>query len=571
MTERIIHDLAQGSEEWAQFRLTHFGASEAGAMLGVSTKIKRTELLHMKVVGTAKEFSEFVQTRILDKGHEVEAMARPLAEEMLGEELYPVTCSLGVLSASCDGLTMDERIAWEHKQWNDALAKSVAAGVLPEEYIPQPQQIMLVTGAEKVVFTVSDGTRENMVSMEVLPDPVWRDRILAGWSQFERDAEAYSPEVIEAKPVGRTPEALPALRIEVTGMVTASNLTEFRAHAMAVFGGINRELTTDQHFADAEKAVKWCGEVETRLEAAKQHALSQTESIDVLFKTIDDIAAEARSTRLALDKLVTKRKVEIKDEILLKAKRAYERHLAVLREETGGHLVSMSQPDFGAAAKGKRTVASIQDAVNTVLANAKIDADASARRVRENLACIATDGAGYAFLFNDTAALIAKHLDDLKLIVSTRIATHKAAEQKRLDDERERIRREEEDKARQKIAEEAGNARVSAEVTSGSTISTAAGVANQGVGTRSGFAETMAKTRSAPTSAPTLRLGQINERLAPVALSAEGLATLGFKPAATDKSAKLYHEEDFPKICAALIRHIETATISTHVALEHAA
>lgn len=77
MTERIIHDLAQGSEEWAQFRLTHFGASEAGAMLGVSTKIKRTELLHMKVVGTAKEFSEFVQTRILDKGHEVEAMARP--------------------------------------------------------------------------------------------------------------------------------------------------------------------------------------------------------------------------------------------------------------------------------------------------------------------------------------------------------------------------------------------------------------------------------------------------------------------------------------------------------------
>jgi exodeoxyribonuclease (lambda-induced) len=60
----------------------------------------------------------------------------------------------------------------------------------------------------------------------------------------------------------------------------------------------------------------------------------------------------------------------------------------------------------------------------------------------------------------------------------------------------------------------------------------------------------------AAVTAPTLRLGQINERLAPVALTADGLARLGFAPAATDKSAKLYHESDFPAICAALVRHI---------------
>ena len=65
--------------------------------------------------------------------------------------------------------------------------------------------------------------------------------------------------------------------------------------------------------------------------------------------------------------------------------------------------------------------------------------------------------------------------------------------------------------------------------------------------------------RVAPASAPTLRLGQINERLAPIALTAEGLATLGFKHAATDKAAKLYHEADFEPICAALMRHIEAA------------
>jgi exodeoxyribonuclease (lambda-induced) len=61
---------------------------------------------------------------------------------------------------------------------------------------------------------------------------------------------------------------------------------------------------------------------------------------------------------------------------------------------------------------------------------------------------------------------------------------------------------------------------------------------------------------AAPAAGATLRLGQINERFAPIALTAEGLARLGFAPAATDKSAKLYHEADFPAMCAALIRHV---------------
>jgi hypothetical protein len=55
---------------------------------------------------------------------------------------------------------------------------------------------------------------------------------------------------------------------------------------------------------------------------------------------------------------------------------------------------------------------------------------------------------------------------------------------------------------------------------------------------------------------PTLRLGQINERLAPIALTADGLAGLGFAPAATEKAAKLYRATDFPLICAALVRHV---------------
>ena len=38
--------------------------------------------------------------------------------------------------------------------------------------------------------------------------------------------------------------------------------------------------------------MKWCADVESRLAAAKEHALSQTATIDELFRTIDDISAE---------------------------------------------------------------------------------------------------------------------------------------------------------------------------------------------------------------------------------------------------------------------------------------
>ena len=130
-----IHQLTQGSDEWAAFRLMHHGASEAAAMLGLSKKTTRSELLRIKHTGMPKEFSDWVQKNILDCGHEVEAMARPIIENLIGEDLYPVTCSNedegGILSASCDGLTMGYDTAFEHKQWSAELAASVAAGILP--------------------------------------------------------------------------------------------------------------------------------------------------------------------------------------------------------------------------------------------------------------------------------------------------------------------------------------------------------------------------------------------------------------------------------------------------------
>ena len=249
MTEKITHDLVQGTPQWDAFRLQHFGASEAAAMLGLSKKVTRPQLLQAKKTGIAREFSDWLQANVLDYGHEVEALARPLVEAKIGDELYPVTCSRGKLSASCDGITLDDRIAFEHKQWNEGLAAMVATGIVPDEHMPQCQQIMLVTGAEKVIFTVSDGTPEKMVYTEVLPDQAWFDRLVRGWAQFEADLETFEPPTAVAPaPTGRAPESLPALLVQVTGAVTASNLAEFKEIALSAIRKLP-EASTDEWVA----------------------------------------------------------------------------------------------------------------------------------------------------------------------------------------------------------------------------------------------------------------------------------------------------------------------------------
>ena len=322
-------------------------------------------------------------------------------------------------------------------------------------------------------------------------------------------------------------------------MVTASNLDEFKATALAAIAGVNRDLKTDQDFADAEKAVKWCSEVESRLAAAKGHALAQTASIDELFRTMDDISAEARRVRLDLDKLVKARKEAIKGEIVAEARRAYELHEDVLRTETGGPWICLTPPDFAGAIKGLRTVDSIRNAVDTTLAQAKIRADESARKIRESLRILAEDGAGFEFLFSDRLALIGKAPEDLRLVVSSRIAAHKAAEEKRLEAERERIRAEQEAAAALAAAQD--KPAPAAQPAPAPTLFTA---------------PSAAPAPSADDPA-TLKLGVICERLGFTVTAAFLADTLHIKHSATDKTAKLYRESDWPRICWQLAAHVE--------------
>lgn len=555
-----IHDLQQGSPEWKAFRLTHHGASEAAAMLGLSKKTKRSELLRMKHTGSPKEFSDWVQVNILDYGHEVEAMARPIIEDLIGEDLYPVTCSNddtgGILSASCDGLTIGYDTAFEHKQWNAELAASVAGGVLPEEHMPQCQQIMLVTGAKRVIFTVSDGTPENCVHVEVLPDPAWFVRIEASWAHFDRDLADYV--LPEAAPVivAEAVQALPAVSVQISGQITVKENFNVFEVALRNFleNKLIREPQTDQDFADLDLQIKTLKKAEEALNSAETMMLAQIQTVDEAKRQKDMLFKLTRDNRLMAEKLLESEKTRRRAEKVETARKAYVAHVTELQREIVGVRMDVPTPDFAGVIKGLKTLDSMQDKLDTALANSKLAADQQAAEYRTKLGWLEVNAAEYRALLADLQQLIAKPFDDFKLAVTTRIDAHKKAEAERLEVDRARIRKEEADRL-EREAEDAAAIVPLHPANAGTPTFLGMDMAAPAVELVTTSPQCAAHSRPL---GPTMKLGQINERLAPIALTADGLATLGFPHAAADKAAKLYLAHDFPRICAALVRHIQT-------------
>lgn len=435
-----IIELQQGSPEWHAHRAKHFNASDAPAMMGVSKYKTRAQLLREYATGVTADIDPATQRRF-DDGHKAEAAAREIAERMIGEELYPVTGTLVVdglnLSASFDGITMDGLKCWEHKLFNKSLAESMKANQLDCEphYHWQLEHQLLVAETDETLFMTSDGTENNCESMIYFPVFGRRAQLIAGWKQFKEDLDCYQHVEVAAEAVGRVPDALPALRIEVTGMVTNSNLEAFKAGAELMFSKINRDLQTDQDFADAEKTVKHCKEVEDNIEAAKKHALSQTASIDELYRALDSVSAQARTVRLELDKLVKARKENIRAEIQQEAEILFKAHVDTINARLGKVQLPAIKTDFAGAMKGKKTVASLRDAADTELARAKIEASQLSETIGMNVNSLRDLAAGYEFLFMDAQQICQKQNDDLVLLIKSRIDEHKKAEQAKIDAE----------------------------------------------------------------------------------------------------------------------------------------
>jgi putative phage-type endonuclease len=447
-----IHELVQGTPAWHAYRATHFNASDAPAMLGLSPYKTRSTLLQEMFTGMAKEVDAATQRRF-DDGHRFEALARPIAEEIVGEDLYPVIGSEGKLSASFDGLTMDESICFEHKTLNDDIRSAATVDDLGAHLHVQMEQQLMISGAEKCLFLASKWDEQGDLIEEkhfwYVSNQSIRTAIVQGWAQFAVDLANFQMPEVEQVVVATPKIGLPALSIQVDGSISLiSNLDRFGTMLTQFVSEIDKEPTDDQGFADAELAIKTLEKAESALEAAESNALAQTASVDDMRKTVALYMETARTTRLMLQKMVKARKESIRIEIALSGTSSFESHFASLNKRLGRSYMPRVEIDCAGAMKGKKTISSLRDAVATELARAKIEANAIADKIEINLGSLRELAADHVFLFSDTDKIVMKDNDDLVILINSRINEHKAAEAAKLEAERARIQQEEAAKAK---------------------------------------------------------------------------------------------------------------------------
>jgi len=435
-----IHKEAQGSDAWLALRLTKRPASLIAAVMGLSSLTTRNEVLRAYATGIPAEINDYVEKFVFAEGHRVEPLARAIIEAQIGEDLSPVVYSDGLLSASTDGITFSEDIGFECKQWNDDLAKSVIDGIVPDSHMPQVQQCLLVTGADEWYFTVSDGTADKTVFTVVKPSQEWFDRIKAGWEQFEIDLANYAPVIHAKKPLAEATKDLPALFVHAYGEITTNNMEDYGdALALKLESIRSIVLVNDQDFVNAKKAGSLCRDQIVFIRAEQKKMLEGTTSIGQASRIMDDWCEDLRVTALQLEKNVKREDLAKKEAIVLGAKLTYTDYISALSAKVEPVRLTYAQVNFAEAIAKKRDYNSMQNGVDTMLANAKIAANQLNEIALEKLAYFKVTAANYKFLFNDLQQMIVFEKDHFEMTVRVRIDSHKKAEADKLEAQRLQI------------------------------------------------------------------------------------------------------------------------------------
>ena len=467
-----ILQVIQGDAEWLSARAQYCCASDAPIMMGQSTHITRSDMIRMRATGDRKEVSDWVQKNLFDAGHQIEAEARYIAEQIVGEELFPVTgvTDDDALLASFDGLTLLEDVAWEIKSWNEEKAKIVRSGMVPQEDFWQCVQQLVVSGADRLLYMVSNGTPERTVYVWMTLDACDENDLWTGWKQYADDIAAFEHVEI-AKPIAAEPVMqLPAVFVQVSGTIVISdNFPIFEEHLRDFIDNqLIRSPQTDQDFADLAEQIKSLKNAEAMLDAAEADMFSKIAEIDRRKRLKDMLYKLARDNRLMAEKLMESEKQNRRGEILRSGQIALAEHVKKLNTRLGSlDAMPPIAGDFAGVMKGKRTISSLRDAVDTELARCKIAATETADLIDTNLKILRELAGDHKALFADTKQIVLKQTDDLTALIKVRISDYKAEQDKKLEAERARIRAEEQAKVeaaqRRKEAEEQAKAKAEQE------------------------------------------------------------------------------------------------------------
>lgn len=141
----------QGTDEWLSEKRHRIGASEIGAIIGVSPWITKRQLWEMKTNRRPPQATN----PAMERGLRLEPVARKSVDDVFGLKLAPAVVQDSqqkYLMASLDGWDRENSIIWEHKCPGLAEHNRTPDGP-PEKYRYQVQQQLMITGAAKCLFT----------------------------------------------------------------------------------------------------------------------------------------------------------------------------------------------------------------------------------------------------------------------------------------------------------------------------------------------------------------------------------------------------------------------------------
>jgi predicted phage-related endonuclease len=443
--EMITHTCPQGSEEWHALRAIPKTktASEAPMMMGCHPNVKRDELIHQKATLEPKEYSDYVERVVFTRGHETEDKARAIVEEIIGEDLYPITCTLGEYLSSYDGVnSLDANdTTFEHKQFNVGLFNAVKEKDLPPYIFWQIEHQFLVNqNMKRCIFACSDGTQENFAWMDYRPVAGRREQLIKAWAQLDKDVAEYVPTAKVEQVIGRKrTDSLPVLRVDVSGqLVTEDNIKQFKEQAALIISQIPVELDSDQDFANAEQDVKWLEDIEFKCVTIKDQLTSKA-NLDSIISAVEDIRENmARQTRLNLQRQIKAQKESRRIKLIDSAGSVFREAVTEANKEfsaDGVVVVGFKVPDFSEVIKGKRSLDNMQSAINDEIAEVKISLTEKRDLIRANLALIKDVDEDYCSLFQDLQSLCQMGSEHLSLHILSEIRIYKE-ELDRLNSER---------------------------------------------------------------------------------------------------------------------------------------
>lgn len=201
----VIVQLEQGSPEWLAYRQAKRNASESAAVMGASPWMTPYQLWLAK---TGRQ--EATVTPAMQRGTDLEHLARAAYEEQTGLVMQPLVLEAGDYSASLDGMTLEGDLVLEIKcparGCQSDLWQQAVAGQVPMHYRIQVQHQLMVSGSQTAHLWVFDGAKGVLVTIE--RDVALMAAIRSAWDGFQPHLDSDTPPALsEADTRVRTDQA----------------------------------------------------------------------------------------------------------------------------------------------------------------------------------------------------------------------------------------------------------------------------------------------------------------------------------------------------------------------------